>query len=285
MSTLRTTSSTNLGSISASLGDTYYETTNNRIVVWNGTNWSYYNNDGTIAPFSYSNDNSVTLDGSDDQITLGNSSTTFFDFGTSDFTMSIWFKPSSLATYMELWQAHTSSAGGWLMYLKSNGTLGMYGDNTSLSDSSGTVSTGTWNHGVVSRSTNKLNIYLNGNKVLNKTISTSATFNKGSGHTVAIGNGGTNAGYAGLVDEPSIWKSALTDGGVASGTAGGEIATLYNSGTPGDISTLGNSGSGPDAWWRCGENNSGSGTTDTAQVGSIDGSLDNGASFSTTVDY
>jgi len=86
--------------------------------------------------------------------------------------------------------------------------------------------------------------------------------------------------FVGLIDEVSIIGSALSDGGVSSGeTAGGDIATLYNSGVPADISSF-----SPVGWWRMGDNDSGSGTTITDQgSGSNDGTLTNGPTFSSTV--
>ena len=227
------------------------------------------------------NQNSVSLDGSDDAVLLGNSSTTLFDFGTGDFTLSIWFKPNVSVNYKELWTAH--NGGGWLMYLGSSNKFGFYGDQTLL-NSAGTLTLDAWNHGAVIRTSTKLKLYLNGNKIKETTISSTATFNKESSITVGMGKAGNNGAYNGEVDEASLWTSALSDGGVSVGSsAGGDIASIYNSGVPNDISTL-----NPIGWWRMGESDSGSGTTVTdigAGVGgtNVDGALSNGASFVTDV--
>ena len=47
MSTLRTTTASDLTSLGATsnTGDTYFETTNKKIVVWDGSAWSTYNNE------------------------------------------------------------------------------------------------------------------------------------------------------------------------------------------------------------------------------------------------
>lgn len=243
---------------------------------------------GTVAPASgggaFANQYSISLDGTDDSVLLGDSSTTLFNYGTANFTMSIWFKPDSSGDYKELWCGH--DAGGWLMYLGNSNVFGFYGDDTSLK-SAGTVNLNAWNHGAVIRTSTTLKLYLNGNKILDDTIASTATFNKytgGRAGTVGMGNPGNNAAYDGEVDEAAVWLSALSDGGVSVGsTAGGDIATIYNSGVPNDISSL-----NPIGWWRMGESNSGTGTIVTdigAGVGgtNVDGTLSNGASFVTDV--
>ena len=69
MTTIKTTTASDLASLgaTASAGDTYFETTNNKIVLWNGSAWVHYNNDGISAP--YENTYSVDLDGTNDLAT------------------------------------------------------------------------------------------------------------------------------------------------------------------------------------------------------------------------
>ena len=228
---------------------------------------------------AFTNQYSVSLDGTDDSVLLGDTSTTLFNYGTADFTMSIWFKPDSSANYKELWCAHDS--GGWLMYLGNSNVFGFYGDDTSLK-SAGTVNLNAWNHGAVIRTSTTLKLYLNGDKILDDTIASSATFNAYTvrSWTVGMGSPGNNAAYDGEVDEAALWTSALSDGGVSVGsTAGGDLATIYNSGVPGDIEAL-----TPIGWWRMGDNDGGTGTTITDQgSGGNDGTLTNGPTYSTTV--
>jgi hypothetical protein len=80
-----------------------------------------------------------------------------------------------------------------------------------------------------------------------------------------------NLFYEGLLDEISFFNSALS---------ASDITSIYNSGVPADISTL-----NPVGWWRMGDNDGGTGTTITNQgsASSIDGTLTNGPTFSTTV--
>jgi hypothetical protein len=142
-----------------------------------------------------------------------------------------------------------------------------------------------WHHVAVTvkqDSSNVLSsIYLDG--VSGGTTTTAATLsNFVPAADLAVGKrnrpGGSELPFAGLIDEVSIIGSALSDGGVSSGqTAGGDIATLYNSGVPADISSF-----SPVSWYRMGDNDSGTGTTITDQgSGSNDGTLTNGPTFST----
>ena len=236
---------------------------------------------------AFSNEYSISLDGTDDAVLLGNSSTTLFDFGTADFTMSIWFKPDASANYDTLWSGHLSSENGWLMYLGDSNVFGFYGNETALK-SAGTVNLNAWNHGAVIRTSTTLKLYLNGDKILDDTIASSDTFNKASSITVGMGQTGSNSAYDGEVDEAAVWLSALSDGGVSVGsTAGGDIEDIYNEGVPNDLGTNGLNLS-PIGWWRMGESDSGTGTTVT-DVGdgvggtNVDGALSNGASFVTDV--
>jgi len=71
--------------------------------------------------------------------------------------------------------------------------------------------------------------------------------------------------FPGLLDEISVFSSALSDA---------DVATIYNSGVPGDLTDL-----SPAGWWRMGDNDGGTGSTVTDQgSGSNDGTL-NGATF------
>ena len=90
-----------------------------------------------------------------------------------------------------------------------------------------------------------------------------------SSFDVGIRNGSSRA-FDGLIDEVAIWSSPLS---------ASDTAALYNSGTPTDLESL-----SPNGWWRMGDNDGGTGSTVTDQgSGSNDGTLTNGAAFSTTV--
>ena len=89
--------------------------------------------------------------------------------------------------------------------------------------------------------------------------------------TIAFGRRADgNYPFAGKLDEIAVFSSLLS---------ASNIATIYNSGVPGDLTDL-----SPAGWWRMGDNDGGSGTTITDQgSGSNNGTLTNGPTFSSSV--
>ena len=115
-------------------------------------------------------------------------------------------------------------------------------------------------------------LYIDG--VLKSTLSTGipATLASTSGDIFKIGYGQSYS--VAKIDEVAIWNRQLTDGGVADGvTAGGEIATIYNSGAPGNLMAL---SAKPIAYYPLGEQ---------AQMGSANWSFPNGSLQSHAIDF
>ena len=235
---------------------------------------------------SLTNDFSVEFEGSDEYMDTGSSFASTFG---SDFTISCWFKrDSGSGTGAMFGQWHDSNfrhyayvTGSSLIYdIRIAGTA-VGAPITSIAQDTN------WHHVAVTVKQDSSNvlgsIYLDGvSGGTNTTAATLSNFVPAADLAVAKRNrpGSSELPFAGLIDEVSIIGSALSDGGVSSGeTAGGDIATLYNSGVPADISAF-----SPVAWYRMGDNDSGSGTTITDQgSGSNDGTLTNGPTFSSTV--
>lgn len=208
----------------------------------------------------FSNDFSVDFDGSDDFMDTGSNFTSTF---TSAFTISCWFKrDNGSGTGAMFGQWHDSNfrhyayvTGGSLIYdIRIAGTA-VGAPTMSIAQDTN------WHHVAVTVKQDSSNvvssIYLDG--VSGGTNTVAATLsNFVSTADLAVGKrnrpGGTEFFFAGLIDEVSIIGSALSDGGVSSGqTAGGDIATLYNSGNgPADISAF-----NPVAWYRMGDSDTG----------------------------
>ena len=115
-------------------------------------------------------------------------------------------------------------------------------------------------------------LYIDG--VLKSTLSTGipATLASTSGDIFKIGYGQSYS--VAKIDEVAVWNRQLTDGGVADGvTAGGEIATIYNSGAPGNLMGLSFK---PIAYYPLGEQ---------AQMGSANWSFPNGSLQSHAVSF
>jgi hypothetical protein len=255
------------------------------IVVYDSGSWRTFANEASAG---FSNTYSVDFDGTNDYLDTG---TNFQSTFRSDFTISTWFKDeaaSGTKAYFGL-RSNTSPKNDVICYTNGSSIfVWMYYNNTrSLTNFSHTRDSD-WHHLVYRVNQNgsdiELRAYLDGvYKIFtSQTNSMSSWTNTG---TFAIGarNFDTSSPdiyFEGKQDEFAIFGSALSDGSVSTGqTAGGDIATLYNSGVPADISSL-----SPVAWYRMGDNDSGSGTTITDQgSGSNDGTLTNGPTFSTDV--
>ena len=120
----------------------------------------------------------------------------------------------------------------------------------------------------------KCNLYINGVKETNTTgynvsslNSSSSNFNIGRHEN---GASSYNNFFDGNIDEIALFDKELSQS---------EVTAIYNSGVPGDLTGHANLTD----WWRCGDDNGGSGTTLTANVGGVNGSLYNSASYEENV--
>jgi len=259
---------------------------------------------GAVAPASggggaFTNQNSVSFDGSDDYMSLGNS-TIIQDSSSGAFTWSLWVKTSDAVGGMFIARSDQasgsntgfrsfemgSSAGNDTLYFvmkNAGGTTRFPSWSGGLSSSN--VSDGNWHNLVfVNEGTGGIMLIyfdgvsqtLSGNK--NGLIPGTATQPLSVG--AMEGSNATGFYLDGIVDEVAAWDSALTSAqitniykGEESGGSGG------TNGIPGDLSTF-----SPVGWWRMGDNNGASGTTITDQGSGVkDRTLTNGTTFSPSV--
>jgi len=279
MSTLRTTTASNLSSLGAAsnIGDTYFETDNKKIVVWDGSAWTNYNNDGSAVPFS--NSYSVLFDGTNDYFgTKPLSRLNSASWSTSTpVTMAAWAKVSSFSTNDGVFGSARHNSDGSRNTSFTGGSSGLHvGNNSnfyvwwngSQYYLSGTFSANTWYHFAITWDGSNGIVYVNG--------SSNTTFTKtGNGYDTNFclfaGGGGRWSAFPPCnIDELALWDSALSSS---------NVTTLYNSGASSDVSTL-----SPLAWYRMGDGTeAASGTTiyDVSGNSSADGVLFNGPTYST----
>ena len=248
-----------------------------KLYVWDGNGWYKY--DATTA---FTNQYSVDFDGSDDYMSIPDAD--IFSMGNGSgtdntFSISGWFNADSIGTFY----IATKDASGnreWSFRTVSNqlhffafGTGGGYiGRKYATS-----LNAGQWYHAVVtydaSKASSGIKLYLNGTRVDDADYA-SGTFTASKNTTTEIRVAGVevNSTYAdGKVDELAIFNTELS---------ASDVTAIYNSGMPADLSSY-----SPVGWWRMGDNDGGTGTTITNQgsASSIDGTLTNGPTFSTTV--
>jgi len=261
MSTLRTTTSSNLATLAltANTGDTYYETSNNRIVTWNGTTWTYYDNDGSIAPFA--NSYSVTLDGVDDQIT---GPADCLGFTGTSWSYCFWARWGTLSsTYFNAFLSSNAAGNTSVRVHQDYIRIYTYGNVNTLYYPTGGVQTDKWYFIAVVQDGTSHSHYVKSSTDDNVGTPTGSSY-RAPGTVTMIGKGTS------YVDELASFNQALSSS---------DVTAIYNSGSPADLSSysLG-------SWWRMGDSDSGTGTSVSNEVSGGDSlTLTNGAAFSTTL--
>jgi len=220
---------------------------------------------------SFSNIYSVAFDGTDDSVNMGNASELNFNHHDA-FTLSAWVKRGTTGTGVIIEKMMTTGnlTGFQLAFVNDKIRFYHRRQNQSYnriqrSTDDTFTSTTEWYHIVGtydgSRANTGLKIYVNGSEA----ASTGAnSMNAGAWTNTADFKVGRNTDAK--FDEASVYDSELS---------ATDVATIYNSGIPGDVTSL-----NPVGWWRMGDNDSGTGTTVTDQgSGGNNGSLTNDAAF------
>jgi len=283
MSTL--TTHTTASRDSHSIGLCKFNTTSKAIEVSDGTNWLLYDYDSSIAP-ALSNSYSVLTDGANDYVAAG--SVAAFNSATN-FAISFYVNFQTFVAngsgYNILMMSGSSGASRFIINAIRNtvstcNTMEIYyldGGAASMSTSSLSLASNTWYHMALYKAGTNMDFYIDNSLVMSRT---NAGTHNAAGTNLRIGSDSlySNAYSSNiLVDEFAVWATDETS----------NRETIYNGGEPFDLASIGGtSGNGPDIWLRMGDNDDGTGTTVTNQGQSSttnDGTLTNGASFSTTV--
>ena len=148
---------------------------------------------------------SIFINGSGNYLTMP--STVTLGFGTSDFTIEGWLYLVSTSSYSTIISNRTSdtdnTAGRWSVAVRNSAFEFFSGGSQIVS--SGTVSTSTWTHFAVSRSSGSLRLFLNGTQVGSTTSFTTSL------STLAASIGANGAGtepLTGYIDELRISRIA-----------------------------------------------------------------------------
>ena len=267
-----------------STGDAYFETDTKKYIIYDGTDWRGWNNDG-IATAPLTNTYSVDLDGSDDYVMLG-------DLGTAGLSLgclSIWVNSdtpiqagsTSARGYLAGWGSGSSFNGFSHGFMNNTAWIlqfyqGAYKTNWNVG--SGSSLGAGWHHIVLNHNGTGYEFYVDGVNASSHSLGGTVTVSsqsKISGTNLDYFRVGINGSLAfptgGLFDEVGLWNSALTST---------QISEIYNSGVPISLSSY-----SPDGWWRMGDGTEGgSGTTIyDMSSNSNNGTLTNGPTYSTTV--
>jgi hypothetical protein len=171
------------------------------------------------------------------------SNTTDFDFGTGDFTWSLWINYETHVAYSGLLYTGASNSTYRLKFQTSGQILFMQNaDGDSQVADLGTNITGTgWHHLCLVRSSGTITTYLDGSPV--DTDSRAGNVNS-NGNDLLIGKNGSGY-FDGKMDELAIWNTALTSTQVS------EIYNATDTNLTKDLTTV--SGSNLIYWNRMGD--------------------------------
>ena len=188
-----------------------------------GTNTSGPAISTTVPTLNYTNSRSRDFDGTDDIVTVTNTSA--LQLGDGDMAVSVWIYPDSLSNKT----VYAKAAGGSTreyMFSFSNASTGFLsfgnGGGTSVSLSTA-FTTGAWQHLLVTRSGSNVTVYKNGTSVGTATQSATGT----SSANFIIGDDPDGAHWDGLLDEVRIYNRALTATEAADLANGGDKYELF----------------------------------------------------------
>jgi len=215
---------------------------------------------GIVAPASgtpFTNQYSVSLDGTDDFIDVGTVSD--LNGSISSVTISAWFNVSAFGDAV----ISGGSSGSDRFYMQIyNSTTIRYGSGLGFDDFIvPTLSTGTWYHVALVHNGTSAALYLNNSQSSSGSqVVESPTANYGSSLKIGSYFSGSNY-FQGLLDEVAVFDSALSASDISTLRGGASAGTL---GVPADISSL-----NPVGWWRMGDGSDGSGNADGTVVGGL----------------
>jgi len=207
---------------------------------------------GTGGTPAYSNQYSLTFDGIDDFVNMGNVLNMRQD-GSDAFSFSFWIKRTSGGGIQTFLGKSQVSAKGVRIY--SNGStiymlIGTYSSACLFNTFNfTTLNNGSWHHIVWtydgSSTQAGMKLYINDNlKTLGSGVTNTPINLQNTTMDFLIGASGTSSSYNyefnGLQDEVSYFDSELS---------ASDVSTIFGTGVPNDISSL-----SPVGWWRMGEN-------------------------------
>ena len=258
--TIPTTTSTTRPS--ASSGDAYFETDTNRYIIYDGSGWRVFNNDG-VSLEAVSNSFSGSFNGSSDYLDVGTISTLS---GATQQSVSFWFK-SDVSGQMPDWGYRTASNKAFGFIDAGSGQkwfLARNGDTNSYELTSVLPSDTLWHHYVAVFNAGSVAVYIDGAEVSGTQTGSPPSSMDSTTGDFYIGKFGNIAYYAdGLYDEFCIWNTALDSN---------DAESLYNLGTPIDPESA---AGGYDKqaslthWYRMGDHGSDTGTGGVANGNAI----------------
>lgn len=175
-----------------------------------------YNN-GTLTGGPTWNNQSLSFNGVNDSIVVPDS--TSWAFGTSDFSLSMWIKPTTVAQYVFVSQ-YQDTNNRWIWFMEDatamyfqNRTAGVLSPNESWTPN---LTIGMWQHLVLTRSGNTWTVYKNASAVTGGSTDTGSVGNHSG--SLEIGSQNAASSFNGSIDDVRVYNRALS---------AQEVRTLY----------------------------------------------------------
>lgn len=170
---------------------------------------------------------SLNFDGTDDYIDLSGNSK--LDFGSNDFSLSIWFKGTSFSSSNAGLIELTSAQGNFwplvTMRPNANGTITYYVRDDDTSGTQQTTSDAynddNWHHAVLTRYGEDTTLYVDGKETVSTTVSGLDDINVSGYASIGRTNDGTNRYLNAQLDEAQIFQYSLSEA---------QVKKLYNGG-------------------------------------------------------
>jgi len=166
----------------------------------------------------------LNLTGSNDEYAVRSSDDDALDFGTSDFALQIWVNWNTTAGEQVIIEKFSGSDGpGWTLTKLSSNAIQFYLTSGSATSATLNITSGVWYQVVVSRSSSWLDIYFDGELVLQANVTSLTVPDTDLPLLIGKRNSVDGRDFAtdGLVDETAIWSRPLSET---------EVTTLYNNG-------------------------------------------------------
>jgi hypothetical protein len=230
---------------------------------------------------AFTNDDSINFDGVSQYTECGNVTSLN---GSAVASWSFWIKRDNVTRFeVPISQSGAGTDRQFYIRFVGNNRIDAFLNNSVMWKDTSlnvTFANNTWYHivltynGATSGNINKCNLYIDGVKETNTqgsniTSLNSSTSNFNIGRHQS-GASSYNNYFDGNVDEIAFFDKELSQS---------EVTAIYNSGQPASLTGHANLTD----WWRCGDDDGGSGTTLTANVGGVNGTLQNSASYETDV--
>ena len=217
---------------------------------------------GTSTPVGVVNTKSLSFDGVNDRLQVGNVNILSFGDGTNDsaFSLSAWIKTSTTGKGIISKWGSSPSGYEYLIYVVNDIVrVALYDNHPSHSrrrDTTTTVTTGNWIHiGVTydGRGGNTANqgikIYINGTEESSYTDGTAGTYvaMHNTSRPVQVGAYNNAANWNGNLEEIALFDYELSSSAIT------EIYNISGSGRAADMNNLTNATTDPILWYRMGD--------------------------------